>query len=39
MATDETIVRAVTRHDFTLRIPSCFVYSDAQPGRRRRRSG
>jgi HK97 family phage major capsid protein len=37
MATDETVVRAVARHDFTLRIPPCFVYSDSQPGRQRRR--
>jgi HK97 family phage major capsid protein len=37
MATDETVVRAVTRHDFTLRIPPCFAYSDRQPARRRRR--
>jgi HK97 family phage major capsid protein len=37
MATDETVVRAVTRHDFTLRIPPCFVYSDPQPARPRRR--
>jgi HK97 family phage major capsid protein len=37
MSTDETVVRAVTRHDFTLRIPACFVYSDRQPARRRRR--
>jgi HK97 family phage major capsid protein len=37
MATDETVLRAVARHDFTLRIPSCFLYSDRQPAPRRRR--
>jgi HK97 family phage major capsid protein len=36
MATDETVVRAVTHHDFALRVPRYFIYSDRQAARRRR---